>query len=130
MIKKLFLIISLIPLIILMYFAVQWFINMSGIAMLAVIVIAQMILSVLDKLTGFSISDKKSDGTTFSIFTTQYFINSMMSVAFGMVLYVIIDLLLSFVLEQENPILTFALTFLIVMGVYLELKRRGQLDFK
>ena len=53
----------------------------------------------------------------------------MMSVAFGMVLYVIIGLLLSLVLEQENPILTFALTFLIVMGVYLELKRRGKLDF-
>ena len=104
MIKKLFLIISLIPLIILMYFTVQWFINTSEFGMLAVIVIAQMILGVLDKLTGFG---KKSDGTTFNVFTTENFINSMMSVAFGMVLYVIIDLLLSenFVGSNENPIL-------------------------
>ena len=114
-----------------MYFAVQWFVNTSELdmfGMLAVIVIAQMILGVLDKLTGFG---KKSDGTTFNVFTTENFINSMMSVAFGMVLYVIIDLLLSenFVGSNENPILCFALSFLIVMGVYLELKRRGKLDF-
>ena len=96
--------------------------------MLAVIVSAQMIFGIIAKLTGFSVTGKKSDGTTFNVFTEESYIVSIMSVSFGLVLYVIIGLLLSLVLEQENPILTFALTFLVVTGGYIEIYRRGKLD--
>ena len=131
--NKPFLIASFILMIILMYFSTQWFINMPRsygmLGMLAVIVSTQMIFGIMAKLTGFSVMGKKSDGTTFNVFTEESYIVSIVSVSFGLVLYVIIGLLLSFVLEQENPILTFALTFLIVLGGYLELKRRAKLDF-
>ena len=115
-----------------MYFSTQWFINMPAsygmLGMLAVIVSAQMIFGIIAKLTGFSVTGKKSDGTTFNVFTEESYIVSIMSVSFGLVLYVIIGLLLSFVLEQENPILTFALTFLVVMGGYLDIRRRTKLE--
>ena len=131
--NKPFLIASFILMIILMYFSTQWFINMPAsygmLGMLAVIVSAQMIFGIIAKLTGFSVTGKKSDGTTFNVFTEESYIVSIMSVSFGLVLYVIIGLLLSFVLEQENPILTFALTFLVVMGGYLDIRRRRKLDF-
>ena len=131
--NKPFLIASFILMIILMYFSTQWFINMPAsygmLGMLAVIVSAQMIFGIIAKLTGFSVTGKKLDGTTFNVFTEESYIVSIMSVAFGMVLYVIIGLLLSLVLEQENPILTFALTFLVVMGGYLDIRRRAKLDF-
>ena len=131
--NKPFLIASFILMIILMYFSTQWFINMPAsygmLGMLAVIVSAQMIFGIMAKLTGFSVMGKKSDGTTFNVFTEESYIVSIMSVSFGIVLYVIIGLLLSLVLEQENPILTFALTFLVVMGGYLDIRRRAKLDF-
>jgi len=127
--KKLFLVASLIPLIILMYFSTQWFLDMSGIFIFAVIVIAQMIIGIMARLTGFLATGEKLDETTFNVFTEESYVVSIMFVSFGLVSYVIIDVLLSFVLEQENTILTFALAFVIPMGLYIELKRRGKLDF-
>ena len=103
--NKPFLIASFILMIILMYFSTQWFINMPRsygmLGMLAVIVSAQMIFGIIAKLTGFSVTGKKSDGTTFNVFTEESYIVSIMSVSFGLVLYVIIGLLLSFVLEHR-----------------------------
>ena len=99
--KKLFLVASLIPLIILMYFSTQWFLSMSGIFIFAVIVIAQMIIGIMARLTGFLATGEKLDETTFNVFTEESYVVSIMFVSFGLVSYVIIDLLLSFVLEES-----------------------------
>jgi len=134
--KKLFLIISLIPLIIFIYLATQWIMNDPGTSTfnnarfvfggIAVILSIQMIFGIMAKLTGFNIGGKKSIPTIYSVFTEESYIVSVVFVSMGVVLYLIISVLLSFVLEQEIPILTFALTFLVLTGGYLEIYLRGK----